>query len=118
MFFCKFLQLSSPIAEYLHKTTMKEPMKRLNLYARTELTKEAHVILEVMTEVVDLPLQHRDTLNSHSESEAGIFLAVNAGSLEHVRIHHTAAENLEPACSFTDVASLSMTDVAAYIHLS
>ena len=30
-------------------------MKRLNLYARTELTKEAHVILEVMTEVIDLP---------------------------------------------------------------
>ena len=70
-----------------------------------------------MTQVVDLPLQHCNTLNTHSECESGVFLAVNSGGFEHIRVHHSAAENFEPSGSLADVAALAVADVAAYVHL-
>ena len=70
-----------------------------------------------MTQVIDLPLQHCNTLNTHSKCESGVFLAVNAGGFKHIRIHHSAAENLQPAGSLADVATLAVADVATYVHL-
>lgn len=79
--------------------------------------KEAHVVLEIMAEVVDLPLEHGDSLDSHSEGEAAVDSRVDSGSLEDVRIYHAAAEDFEPASSFANVATLAMADVAAYVNL-
>lgn len=41
----------------------------LDLYAGAELAEETHVILEIMTEIVHLPLEHCDTLDTHTERE-------------------------------------------------
>jgi len=43
-----------------------------------ELLQETEVVLEVVAEVTHLPLEHRDTLDSHSECESAVFLAVDA----------------------------------------
>ena len=70
-----------------------------------------------MTEVIDLPLQHRDALDTHTESEPAVFLGIDARSLEDIRVHHTAAENLKPTGTLADVAALAVADVAAYVNL-
>ena len=53
----------------------------LHLRRRGELAEEAHVILEVVTEVVDLPLEHRDAFHAHAEGEAAVHLGVDAAGL-------------------------------------
>ena len=83
-----------------------------------ELLEETEVVLEVVAKVADLPLEHRDTLHTHTEGETAVLLAVDSRRLEDIRIHHTAAHDLEPACSLADVTALSATDVTAHIDLS
>ena len=66
-----------------------------------------------MPEVVYLPFQHRDSFQTHTESEAAVLLRVYAGSFQNVGIHHPASQNLQPAGALADVASLAMADIAA-----
>ena len=82
-----------------------------------ELLEETEVVLEVVAEVTYLPLEHRDTLHAHSECESAVFPAVDSRCFKDIRIHHSAAHDLEPSCSLADVAALSATDVATYVHL-
>ena len=80
-----------------------------------ELAEETHVVLEIIPQVLDLPLEHGDTLYTHSESESAVLLAVYTGSLQDIRIHHTAAHDLKPACTLAYVTTLSVADIAAHI---
>ena len=82
-----------------------------------EFAEEADVVLEVVAEVLDLPFEHRDALDSHTESKTAIYLGINAGSAKDIGIDHTAAQNLEPSGALADVATFAVTDVAAYVHL-
>ena len=43
-----------------------------------EFLEETQVVLEVVAKVAHLPLEHRDTLNSHSEGKAAVLLAVDS----------------------------------------
>jgi len=43
-----------------------------------ELFQEPQVVLEIVAEVTDLPLEHGDTLHSHTEGETAVFPAVDA----------------------------------------
>ena len=43
-----------------------------------EFLEEAEVVLEVVAEVTYLPLEHGDSLYTHSESEAAVLLAIDA----------------------------------------
>ena len=43
-----------------------------------ELLQETKVILEIIAEVAHLPLEHGNTLNTHTECETAVLLAVNA----------------------------------------
>ena len=43
-----------------------------------ELLQETEVILEIIAEVAHLPLKHGNTLNTHTECETAVLLAVNA----------------------------------------
>lgn len=79
--------------------------------------EEAQVVLEVVAEVLDLPFEHGDTLHSHSECKTAVLPAVDAGSLQNVRVHHSAAHDFQPACTLADVAALSVADVAAHVNL-
>ena len=83
-----------------------------------ELLQETKVILKVIAEVANLPLEHRNTLHTHTECETTVLLAVDSRRLKDVRIHHTAAHDLKPAGTLADITSLSTADVAAYVNLS
>jgi len=89
----------------------------LDLHRGIELLEKAHVVLEVVAQVVDAPLEHRNALQAHSEGEAGVLLRIYAAGLENVGVHHTAAEDLKPACALADVAALAVADVAADVNL-
>ena len=51
---------------------------KYTLERRLELLEEAKVVLEVVSEVTNLPLEHRNTLYTHTECESAVLLAVNA----------------------------------------
>jgi len=72
----------------------------LDFRSGCELLQETHVVLEVVAEVVHLPFEHGDTLNTHTEGKAGVLLGVNAGSFEHVGVYHTATHDFQPAGAF------------------
>ena len=40
---------------------------------------------------------HGHALEADAEGEAGVDLRVNAAVLEHLRVHHAGAEQLDPA---------------------
>lgn len=82
-----------------------------------ELAQEADIILREETQVLHLVLEVGDSLDTHSERVAGIYLRIYAAGLEHIRVNHAAAENLDPACSLAECASLAAADVAADVHL-
>ena len=83
-----------------------------------EFLKEPEVVLEVVTQVAYLPLEHCNSLDSHSECKSAVLFAVDTRSFKDVRINHSAAHDLEPTCSLADVAALAAADVAAYVDLS
>ncbi len=43
-----------------------------------EFREEPQVVLEIVTKVVDLPLEHRDALQAHSEGETAVLAAVDS----------------------------------------
>lgn len=59
--------------------------KHLHLRGRFKFLEEAEVVLEVVTEVIDLPFEHSDALKSHSECESAVFLRVYAAGLRSAK---------------------------------
>ena len=82
------------------------------LLGRFEFAQEASIILREETQVADTILQVGDALYTHTEGITGIDIAVDAASLEVVRVYHTATQNLYPSCMLAEVTSLAAADVA------
>src|SRR6185295_6737450 len=82
-----------------------------------ELFEEAQVVLVEEADVVDPVLQHRHALHPHAEREAGVLLGVVADGLEHRRVHHAAAENLEPSRLLARAAPRAAARAAADVDL-
>lgn len=87
------------------------------LVGRNELVEEAYIVLREHTQVGYTILQVSDTLDAKTESVAGVHLAIDAASLEHVRIYHTTTQNLYPASVLAETAALTATNVARDVHL-
>ena len=94
-------------------TTMFKMLK-----STPELLQEADIIFKIETEIIYLVLEHGRSFNSHSESESGIFSAVDITCLKNSRMNHSASKNLQPTCVFADIAALAPADSTADIHLS
>ena len=74
------------------------------LVGRNELVEEAYVVLREHTQVGYTILQV-------------VHLAIDAASLEHVRVDHTATQNLYPTSVLAETAALTATNVARDVHL-
>ena len=85
-------------------STNSRSQEQEDLHSR-ELLEEAQVVLVEQADVVDAVLQHRDALDAEAEREAGDLLGVVADGFEHRRVHHAAAEDLEPAGVLADAAA-------------
>src|SRR5438034_722459 len=81
------------------------------------LSEEAHVALEEGTDLVDAVADHRNPLEPEAEREPLPLLRVVADGLEHVRVDHPAAAELDPARERADTTTLAVTEDAAHRQL-
>ena len=61
---------------------------------RLELLQEAHIVLKEEAEVIHPVAEHGYTLYPHTEGETAILEGVDTAGLKHIRIYHTAPEDL------------------------
>ena len=82
-----------------------------------ELVEEANIVLAEHAQVLHHVFQVGDALNAQSEGIAAINLAVDAAGLEHGRIYHATAQNLDPARVLTETAALAAAQHTRNVHL-
>src|SRR6185312_13224462 len=63
----------------------------------SKLLEKPQIVLEKRAQVGDAVAQHREAFHAEAEGEAGVALRVDAAVPQHVRMHHAAAEHLQPA---------------------
>src|SRR5438046_9154285 len=78
-----------------------------------ELLQEAHVVLEKDLNVVDAVTQHGQAVDAHAEGEAADFLGVVIDEAVDGRVHHSRAEEFDPARAFAFGADTSARRGAA-----
>src|SRR5436190_58224 len=81
------------------------------------LSEEANVAVEERADLVDPVADHRDPLEPEAEREPLPLLRVVADGLEHVRVDHPAAAELDPAREGADTTSLAVAEDAAHRQL-
>src|SRR5467141_1084341 len=62
----------------------------------------AHVAVEQLAEIGHAILEHRDAVDAHAPGKALIDVGIDAAGAQHVRMHHAAAENLQPVLAFAE----------------
>src|SRR5204862_6897916 len=62
----------------------------------SELSQKPPVILVKQPDVVDAISDHSDALDAETEAPAGPELRIVADPLEHLRVHHAAAGDVQP----------------------
>ena len=60
--------------------------------------------------------QHRDSVETETESKARVLLGIDAAVLEHVRVHRTATADFHPARALATAATLATAEHAAHVH--
>src|SRR5262245_45851105 len=83
-----------------------------------ELPEEAHVVLDQETQVVDAESHHRDPIDAETERETRVPLGVDPHGLEHRRVHHSGAPELEPAGVLARAAAGAAADAARDVELA
>src|SRR5450631_3648465 len=66
------------------------------------MIEPAHVALEQLPEVGHAVFQHRDAVDAHAPGKALIDVGIDAAGPQHVRVHHAAAENLQPVLALAE----------------
>ena len=67
--------------------------------------QEPQVVIKKQPQVIHAIAQHRQALDAGAECLAGVAFGIDAAGLEHVRMHHAAAGDLEPAGLLADAAA-------------
>ena len=83
---------------------------------RLEFFKETNIIFREHTQVFHAELQVGYAFYAHTESEARINLAVDAASVKHIGIDHSAAQYFHPSGVLAEVAALAAAQVARNVH--
>src|ERR1700677_1793390 len=87
-----------------------------------KLSQESHIARIELSNFADAVLHHCDALEPHAEGEAGDLLGVVCGlpdgsEGEDRRVHHAAAEQLDPAGVLAFAAALAAAEDAADLHI-
>ncbi len=109
-FLCAGFNLLKPVKPIINK------FRLLNLVCGDEFVEEAAVVFAEEAEVFNLIFEVGDSLDTHAEGEAGVFFGVDTAGVEHGRIYHAAAKNLNPSCAFAERAAFAAAEVTADIH--
>ena len=89
----------------------------ISTVGRPNCSEEAQVVFVEQANVIDVPLEDGDAFEAHAKREARHAVGVVADVLEHRRVHHAAAENLDPARALADGTSSALAADAADVHL-
>ena len=82
-----------------------------------KLLQESYVILVEITHIVNIPLTHYDTFDTHTEGKAGVFFGIDAASAQYVGMYHARAQDLDPALALAQTAALAAANEAGYVNL-
>src|SRR5712691_9525078 len=77
-----------------------------------KLSEKPQVVLEEKPDVVDAVLEHGDTLDPHAERPPRDLFRIVADVAQHLRMHHSGAEDLEPARLPADPTALAAAEEA------
>src|SRR4030081_1647803 len=80
------------------------------------VAEPAHVALEQLAQVGHAVFEHRDAIDAHAPGKALIDVGIDAAGAQHVRVHHAAAQNLEPVLAFAE-ADLALVAPALDVDL-
>src|SRR6202790_1713446 len=80
------------------------------------MAEPAHVAFEQLPQVGHAVFQHRDAVDAHAPGKALIDVGIDAAGAQHVRMHHAAAENLQPVLAFAE-ANLALVAPALDVDL-
>ncbi len=75
------------------------------------------MVLEEQAHVGDGVAQHGDALQAHSQRKTGPFFGIDAAVLEHHRMNHSAAQDLDPPGLLAQVASAPLAEHASDVDL-
>src|SRR5271166_6974784 len=73
------------------------------------MSEPAHVSVEKRAQVRHAVFEHGNAVDAHAPGETLIFVRIEPAIAQHIRMHHPAAENLQPvlALAETDLALLA-----------
>src|SRR5262249_34098133 len=66
------------------------------------MSEPAHVCFEECAQVIHAVLQHRDAIDPQTPGKTLIFVWIEPAIAEHIRMHHPAAEDLQPVVAFAE----------------
>src|SRR5258708_11486507 len=92
---------TSPSRGEVHRVRCRsyaQPSRKRREVERTEavVLQPAYVGLEELAQIRDAVFEHRDTVDAHAPGEALVLVGIEAAIAQHIRVHHAAAENLQP----------------------
>src|SRR5262249_32702407 len=81
-----------------------QPAGKRRHFQRAEavMGEPAHVALEERPQVRHSVFEHRDAIDPHAPGEALELVGIDVAVLEHVGMHHPAAEDLEPILALAE----------------
>ena len=92
------------------------PCETLLIMNRLKLTQEPKVVFKKQADVVDPVFEHGDSFDSHTQGISGVSAAVDTAQIEHIRVYHSATENLHPSRMLAEATTLAAADVAGNVH--
>src|ERR1700723_1693112 len=81
-----------------------QPRRQRRKIERAEavVRQPAHVGVEEGAQIRHAVFQHGDAVDPHAPGKALILVGIEPPILQHVRMHHAAAENLHPVVAFAE----------------
>src|SRR6266851_6915148 len=99
------------------KSRAQPPSERRKVQrAEAVVGEPAHVRLEERTQVGHAVFEHGDAVDPETPGKALVLVRIEPAILEHVRVHHAAAENLQPILALAE-ADLALVAAALDIDL-
>src|SRR6476661_4666496 len=80
------------------------------------MAEPAHIAFEQLPQIRHAVFQHRDAVDAHAPGEALIDIGIDATGAQNVRMHHAAAENLQPVLALAE-ADLALVAPALDVDL-
>src|SRR5437899_2834111 len=76
------------------------------------MPEPAEVAVVERAQIGDPVFQHRDALDPHAEGESLVDRGIDVAVLQHLRVHHAGAEDLQPVATGADLQPSALARAA------